>query len=396
MKRRTLLAGIAMVGGALTFSGCMENEMIAPEMLEDTENLELYFPERGEAWERRTPEQAGLDAELLEEAVDHALSSEADTPADLREYLQSRFGDLPDQEILGPLKERGGANGIIVHKGYIVAEWGETGRADMAFSVSKSFLSTLVGLAHDRGLIPSLDAPVGQLVTDGGYESAQNAPITWAQSLQQTSEWEGVLWDKPDSADRREGRDRELQPPGTFWEYNDVRVNRLALSATRVWGASLSDVLAREVMVPIGATRSWRWHGYENSMIELDGAEVQVVSGGGHWGGGLWINTRDLARFGYLYLRRGMWRESRILSEEWVAAATAPSDLNPTYGYRWWLNTEGELWPDAPPASYAARGGGDNILWIDPEHELVVVARWIQRGTEGRLFELIADAASRL
>lgn len=382
-----------MIIGALTFSGCMENEMIAPEMLEDTANLELYFPERGDAWERRTAQEAGFDAQLLEQAVDHALDSEADTPTDLRLYLESRFGDLPDQEIVGPLKERGGASGIIVHKGYIVAEWGETARADMAFSVTKSFLATLVGLAHDRGLIPDLAAPVGQLVQDGGYDSAHNAPITWIQSLQQTSEWEGTLWGKPDTADRREGRDRELQPPGSFWEYNDVRVNRLALSATRVWGASLSEVLEREIMVPIGSSRSWRWHGYDDAVVEIDGSEVPVVSGGGHWGGGLWINTRDLARFGYLYLRRGMWREQRILSQEWVEAATSPSELQPTYGYMWWLNTDGELWPGASSGSYAARGGGDNLLWIDPERELVVVVRWIQRGEEARVFELVSQAA---
>ena len=82
MTARTLFAGLVVVGGALLFSGCMENEMIAPEMLEDTENLELYFPERGEAWERRTPQEAGLDAALLEQAVDHALASDRDCAPD--------------------------------------------------------------------------------------------------------------------------------------------------------------------------------------------------------------------------------------------------------------------------------------------------------------------------
>lgn len=104
-----------------------------------------------------------------------------------------------------------------------MAEWGETDSVDMTFSVAKSYLSTVAGLAFDRGLIASVSDPVGKYVRDGGYESPHHAPITWHQTLNQTSGWEGVLWDKPDRADRRAGYDRELQAPGTFWEYNDGR-----------------------------------------------------------------------------------------------------------------------------------------------------------------------------
>ena len=210
--------------------------------------------------------------------------------------------------------------------------------------------------------------------------------------LNQTNEWEGVLWDKPDTADRREGRDRQLQEPGTFWEYNDVRVNRTALALLRVFNGALPTRLSTEIMEPIGASRSWRWHGYRNSHVELDGREVQSVSGGGHWGGGMWIASRDLARFGYLHLRRGRWRDAQILSERWIELITTPTDIKPEYGYLWWLNTDGLLWPSAPHSSYAARGGGDNVVWVDPEHDLVVVVRWIQRGfMDGVLQRLLAS-----
>lgn len=63
-----------------------------------------------------------------------------------------------------------------------------------------------------------------------------------------------------------------------------------------------------------------------------------MVSGGVHWGGGLWANAYDHARIGYLYLRRGRWRDQPVLSEEWVARTTTPSTLNPDYGMLWWLN----------------------------------------------------------
>ena len=62
-------------------------------------------------------------------------------------------------------------------------------------------------------------------------------------------------------------------------------------------------------MEPIGASSTWRWYGYENSWVEIDGQKVQSVSGGGHWGGGMFINAYDMARFGYLFLRNGKWKD---------------------------------------------------------------------------------------
>lgn len=390
---RSSLRALLAVSLVASLFGCAQDEQIvAPELLEDTADAEIYFPGRAERWESREPEEAGFDPALLQSAIDFAVANDADTPTDLRGYLESRFGDLPDQQILGPMKDRGPMAGMIIHKGYIVAEWGDTERVDMAFSVTKSFLATTIGLALDRELIADVDDPVGALVDDGGYDSEHNAQITWHQTLRQTSEWEGTLWDKPDTADRREGRDRQLRTPGTFWEYNDVRVNRAALSALRVWGIALPDVLDREIMSRIGASRSWRWHGYRNSYIELDGERTQSVSGGGHWGGGMWISTRDLGRFGYLYLRQGMWRGTQLLSQRWVRRATVPDELNPSYGYMWWLNTDGELWPSAPESSFAAQGGGDHLVWVDPEHDLVVVVRWIQRGSQDGLLGRILAA----
>jgi CubicO group peptidase (beta-lactamase class C family) len=101
------------------------------------------------------------------------------------------------------------------------------------------------------------------------------------------------------------------------------------------------------------------------------------VSGGGHWGGGLWISSRDHARFGYLHLRRGRWAERQLLSEGWVDTATGPAAANPIYGCLWWLNTGRARFPSAPESSYFALGAGTNLLWIDPLHDLVVVVRWI-------------------
>ncbi|MFQ5690378.1 MAG: serine hydrolase domain-containing protein, partial [Gemmatimonadota bacterium] len=259
---------------------------------------------------------------------------------------------------------------------------------DMTFSVSKSFVSTVGGLALDDGLIRDLDDRVRDYVP-GWFDSPHNASITWRHLFTQTSEWEGTLWGKPDAADRRRGRGRTLQPPGTFWEYNDVRVNLAALSLLHVWKRPLPDVLKRRVMDPIDASESWRWHGYRNSWATIDGRRLKSVSGGGHWGGGLWISTRDEARFGYLFLREGRWAGRRVVSRDWVYAARTPTPARPGYGLMWWLNTDGEMWPGLPADNYAALGGGTNAIWVDPGDDLVVVVRWIDGASLGAFLNMV-------
>ena len=114
------------------------------------------------------------------------------------------------------------------------------------------------------GLIADLDEPVGRTVDDGGFDSAQNRGVTWRHLLQNTSEWEGELFGKSDLIDRnrnvglegkgRKGDPRPLQPPGTHWEYNDVRVNRLSLASA----APVPPTVAGGVRRTDHATRSGR------------------------------------------------------------------------------------------------------------------------------------------
>jgi CubicO group peptidase (beta-lactamase class C family) len=349
-----------------------------------------YFPRPNEPWERRAPEQQGIDPELLGAAVDFALRHETPWATDLRAVIaRNNRVEGPHGAIIGPTKARGGVNGLVVRHGYVVAEWGDLARVDMTFSAAKSYLATLAGLALDRGLIRDLDNSVREYVDDGGFDPPHNSLITWRHLLHQTSEWEGTLWGKPDSVDRNravggdrleweaKGTPRALCEPGTHWEYNDVRVNRLALALLRVWERPLPEVLAEAVMDPIGASATWEWHGYENSYVAVGGRSVLSVTGGGHWGGGLWISTLDHARFGYLHLRRGRWQDRQILSEAWIETATTPSAANPVYGCLWWLNPDRARFPSAPASSFFALGAATNMVWIDPLHDLVVVVRWI-------------------
>ena len=348
-----------------------------------------YFPPPHPTWDRREPAAAGCDAAALHEAAQFALAHETPWSRDLGVMVASNFGEEPPwNEALGPVRPRGGPNGLVLRQGRIVAEWGDTLQVDMTFSVAKSYLSIIAGLALDRGLIGDLDDQVCRTVDDGGFAPPHNDKITWRHLLQQTSEWEGELWGKPDLIDRhrsvegspasgRKGTHRALQEPGTFWEYNDVRVNRLALALLRLWRRPLPEVFRELVMAPIGASAEWQWHGYRNSYVEIGGVSMQSVSGGSHWGGGVFIHAQDQARIGLLLLRGGEWHGRRILPAEWIARMREPCLLFPRYGALWWLNTGRALYPSASEASYFASGAGGNLTWIDPDNDIVAVMRWI-------------------
>ncbi len=352
----------------------------------------IYYPEPGDGWKRKKAEEVGMDPALLAEAIAFAEANETRRPRDFSDQ-ERIFGRL-----LGPIPtERGGTNGIVVRHGYIVAEFGRTDLVEPTYSAAKSFLSTVLGLAVDRGLIRDVHDPVGKYVNDGGYESEHNARITWDHHARQTSEWEGEMFGKTHTFigeaefGRGRRRPRELKEPGTFYEYNDVRINRFSLSLLRVWKKPLPEVLREEVMDKIGASDSWRYLPYANSGVEVDGRKMMSVSGGTRWGGGLWINTRDEARFGYLFLRRGKWGDRRIISEKWIDMALEPGPQNPDYGYLWWLNAQGKQWPDTPKSSFAAVGFGSNTIWIDPEHDLVVVWRW-HDGNGNEFFKRVIES----
>jgi hypothetical protein len=344
---------------------------------------DAYVPPPGQ-WATVVPEAAGFDPERLTDAVADARTRAVTEPADLRQVLIDSWSPRePEYRVLGPTGLRGGDSGMILRGGRIVAEWGDVHRVDMTFSVVKSYLATMAALALDDRRIGGLDDRVAERVPGPWFEGEHNGAITWRHLLNQTSDWSGTLWDVPDWADRPEGDDpdawpnRTLHPPGTRFKYNDVRVNLAALALLQVHRQPLPVVLRERIMDPIGASPTWRWHGYGNSWIELDGLRMQSVSGGGHFGGGLFISTRDHARFGLLMLRRGVWGERRLLSDDWFDRLREPVAVRPDYGLMWWLNTDRERIPAAPETAYWAAGFGGNFIYVDECNDLVVVLRWI-------------------
>ncbi|MBE7246402.1 MAG: serine hydrolase, partial [Actinomycetospora chiangmaiensis] len=195
----------------------------------------------------------------------------------------------------------------------------------------------------------------------------------------------------PGADNSRKGEKRSLSAPGTVYEYNDVRVNLLSYCLMRLFGRALPEVLRGRIMDPIGASRDWAWHGYDTAWAEVDGVRMQSVPGGGHWGGGLFIGADDHARFGLLIARGGVWEGRRLLSERWIRAMLTPSPTLESYGYLWWLNRGAAAKPQLSASAFSALGAGNNVIWCDPEHDLVAVLRWIDKAAvDGFLLRLVA------
>ena len=359
---------------------------------------QLYFPDT--AWQIKKPAELKMNKALLDSAVAMALNSENKVERDLRIANMKSYAREPGYKILGPMKLRGGPAGLVIKNGYIAAQWGDINRVDMTFSVTKSYLSSIAGLAVDNGLIKNVSDKVNQYVWDETFEGVHNSKITWQHLLTQSSDWSGNLFGLNDWADRppKEGniddwKNRKLVEPGTVFEYNDVRVNLLAYSLLQVWRKPLPAVLKEKIMDPIGASATWRWYGYENSYVNMDGLMMQSVSGGGHHGGGIFINTLDHARLGLLFLRNGKWKTQQLLSEKWISEAQQSSVANKNYGYMWWLNTTQD-WKGISPKVYYAAGYGGNYIVVDKEHDLVVVTRWMDDTKIAEVINLIIQSTA--
>lgn len=316
-------------------------------------------------------------------AIDAACRGQAQRQTqgigDIASYLADQVGDHSHRDVIGPLLAGTGASGLVLHEGRVVGSWGDPDTPEMLFSATKSFVSLVAGVAFGEGRLDPA-RPVAEVVELSEFASGDARTITWEHLLQQRSGWVGELWGKPSSIDEQSHRDGPTAAhnrPGKRWAYNDVRVNLLCLALTALFRRSLETVLRDAVMTPLGASDTWRWHGYENSYLDLCNENVAVVSGGAHWGGGLFISAQDLALVGELCCRSGDWHGTRVIDETWFARQWAPCPIKADYGYLWWLNHDRTVFPEAPTSGMCARGNaGRHLLWVDPERDLVIASHW--------------------
>ncbi|WP_353151852.1 serine hydrolase [Pollutimonas bauzanensis] len=347
--------------------------------------------------------------EAMQQAIQFAVDHESPWDRDINGNFGVHLHDPePWNRLLGPIHSRGPVTGTILLDGKPLASWGEPKRADLTFSVAKTYLALLAGVAHDRGLLPDVDEPVGARVPDIGFDEGNNALVTWAHLLQQTSEWQGELFGLPDQADHyravtfgkppagKKGDLRPLQRPGTYWEYNDVRINQFSLALLHLFQRPLPEVFREAIMQPLGATENWNWVGYDNAWVDIAGRRVQSVPGGTHWGGGLSISSEDQALVGQMLLDEGSVNGNRILSADWIQRMRTPGELAPYYGYLIWLNHQQKVFPSVPASSYFAVGAGSSFTWVEPERRMVVVVRWLNSAHADELFGKILTAVDTL
>ena len=337
----------------------------------------------------------------LQEAIAYAQAHEVSWPrdplADPARWGVHHVDPPPYNRLRGPVHSRGGVSGLVLVRGEQVAAWGEPDRADLTYSVAKTYLCLLAGVAHARGLLPDPQQPVSDLLPGIGFDSAHNRAITWAHLLEQTSEWQGTCFGMPDQVEHNrrvshdpkppqgeKGEARVLQEPGTWWEYNDVRINQLSLALLHLFERPLPEVFEETILRPLGGGQDFRWVGYDDAWVEIGGRRVQSVPGGTHWGGGVSISARDQARVAQLLLDGGKHAGQQLLPAKWVERMQQPGSIAPFYGWLTWLNTGGKLFADASLSSWFMIGAGGNYVWIDPEHQAVVVVRWLDAaGADG-------------
>lgn len=328
------------------------------------------------------------------DAIAHAQAHEVPWPRDPASD-PARWGvhhdDPPPYDRLrGPVHPRGGVSGVILLRGQEVAAWGEPDRADLTFSVAKTYLALLAGVAQARGLLSDSGERVAARLPGIGFDDPHNREITWAHLLEQTNEWQGSCFGMPDQVEHyrrvahdpkppqgRKGERRPLRQPGTYWEYNDVRINQFSLALLHLFRRPLPEVFEEAILRPLGAGRDFRWEGYDDAWVDIGGLRMQSVLGGSHWGGGVSISARDQARIGQLLLDGGRHAGAALLPREWVARMQQPCAIAPFYGWLTWLNRDGAMFRDASRESWFMVGAGGHYVWIDPAHRAVVVVRWI-------------------
>lgn len=333
------------------------------------------------------------------EVVDYAQAHETEWSRDPRtdpDHWGIHLADPPPwNRLLGPVFARGGPSGTVWQGGREVVRWGDPTRADLTFSIAKTYLALLAGVAFDAGLLPDPQQPVRLALPGIGFDDEHNAAVTWQQLLQQTSEWSGSCFGIPDQVDhfRRlgfepplapgqsvspKGTRRTLHAPGTFWEYNDVRINQLSLALAHLFKRALPDVFRESIAQPLALSDDWSWHGYDTSWITLGSEQVQSVPGGSHWGGGVRISAQDQAGIARMMLAGGTVSGRQILSATWLDMMRAPCAIAPWYGYLLWLNTDRAYRPSAPASASFAVGAGSSVIAHLPDEDTVVVTRWIQ------------------
>ena len=308
--------------------------------------LKAVEPERsypGETWPMKNPAEVGLDEAKLEQARDYALS--------------------------------GGGSGYVVRHGALVMQWGDTEKRYDLKSTTKSIGITALGLAIQDGKLKLTDK-AHEHHSSFGTPPAENAKTGWLDDI--------TLWHLATQTagfEKPGGYGKVLFEPGTKWLYSDAGPNWIAECVTLAYRRDVDELMFERVFGPLGISREdlvWRKNAYR--LHEIEGIARR------EFGSGIRANVDAMARIGYLYLRKGKWREQQIIPADFVKeAATAKRELagldeldqknhgnaSDHYGLLWWNNADGTL-AEVPRDVYWSWGLYDSLIVVMPSLDLVV------------------------
>ncbi|GAA4281552.1 serine hydrolase [Gaetbulibacter aestuarii] len=295
----------------------------------------LYFPENNSTvWEKESPSNLGWnDAEL--------------------------------QPLLDFLQQKNSKSFMILHKGKIVVEAYFNGHKTQSLwywaSAGKTLTSTVSGIAQDEGFI-NITNKVSDYLGNGWTSAPLDKEnlITCKNLLSMDSGLDDSLGDNVAKENLQ-----YLADAGTRWAYHNVYVKMQDVVATAS-GMDWSTYFNTRLKDKLGMSGAW-----------IQNGDFSVY----------WSDTRSMARFGLMILAKGLWKDTRIVSETYLQEATNTSqDINKSYGYLWWLNGkasyhlpslqtefQGPLIPNAPNDMYAALGKNDQKIYIVPSKDLVIV-----------------------
>ena len=296
-----------------------------------------YWPTDG--WRSTTPEEQGMDSDKL---------------ADMFAFIQQEAVDIHSVTIV--------RNGTLVADGIIYPFDGDS--KHIVHSVTKSIISTLIGIALEQGAIDSVQQPVlsffpGRtaanldpnkeqmtlehlLTMTSGFNCQDSYLYRWQgiEQMQQTDDWVQFMLDLPMS-----------EAPGTRFEYCNGASFLLSAIIQETTGMSAADFAAEHLFGPLGIDDvAWP-------------ANPQGISIG--WGE-LRLRPQDMAKIGHLYLNQGRWDGEQIVPAAWIEASTRehiPATLADGYGYQWWVDDAGYT---------MALGYAGQFIYVVPEQELVV------------------------
>ena len=297
----------------------------------------------GPSWEKSTPEQVRMDANVLARARDYALT--------------------------------GGGSGCITRSGRLVMQWGDQERRYDLKSSTKAIGVTAVGLALQDGKIQSLRDLAKKYHPSLGVPPQSNAETGWVDQITLFH-----LATQTAGFDKHGGYTELLFAPGTKWSYSDGGPNWLAECITLVYGKDINTLMFDRVFNPIGInTKDVTWRNNAYRPKEINGIARR------EFGSGIHANVDAMARIGYLYLRRGRWRDKQIIPASFVdRARTVPKavgglpivkkesyfNASDHYGLLWWNNADGTM-ANVPRDVYWSWGLYDSLIVVMPSLDIV-------------------------